>query len=514
MPITINEFGYLETPYLSEFPYLQPAREDALGIQFNAVSFVENLKAIQTKSEIIFDGKIGLQWQGFIQNKVKNLAQQHEQKIEAMDLVAWQTNVLNTQNETLATQWVNKFYTDKNFAIQFFAELSTPKDVSVQFEGLNSNGLVTRGLEFRASKVLPHLIAGNYLQDEPYLSEYQYLAPVYHVPMGVQFSNLLTKDKKTGIQLQQQITTQKTKAIQFQGKIIKDGPRGLQFNSVYEKIVALQFRAVLYNTTNLRVLMDFPSRGTTGQNWTSTNTAPSSSNSFSPYNLNTDIVEQYFRTEFGVNSVTLTCDTELAQGVYNDTVGILNHNLSGSASIQMEASNDNFNTIPFVTSIRVEPINSYYIAPTLPLTSYRYWRFIISDPGSVDNFIRVGTIVFGSAIIFTNESFVDRVRYGKQQFVDKVYTEGFTNVSNDRGKKAFLELEFRNITYGRKNYNNLTEIFSYAGIVLKSLWIPVPLQASRFALFGKLDQLPQEEHNYKGADSDFVDYQIRVDESL
>ena len=598
MTITITEFGYLETPYLSEFPYLNPAREDALGIQFDVTSYVEKrkgiqlqqkiieaalrgtefegfitqpkllptqfegvvtkekTKAVQHEQEIIFDGKIGLQWLGLIEDKVKQIAAQHLQNITKENILAWQMNIGQTQEKTLATEWLQRFYTDETFAIEFYSKLIKDHVASVQFEGLNTGGLVTRGLEFRASKVLPHKIAGDYLNDEPYLSEYQYLAPVYHVPMAtqfdvfntqqrvkgigfegkitkektkaiqflgyitkdkpkaIQFFGFLTKEPKLGTEYEGKITKEKRKGIQTKGKMTKDGLRGVQFTSVYEKALATQFRAVLYNTTNLRVLLDFPSRGVTGQNWTSTSTAPSSSNSFSPYNLNTDIVEQYFRTETGVTSVTLTCDTELAQGVYNDTVGILNHNLSGSATIQMEASDDNFSTIPFATTIQNQPTNSYYISPKLPVNAYRYWRFIINDPGSSENFIRVGTIVFGSSIIFTNESFVDRVRFGKTQFVDKVYTEGFTNVSNDRGKKAFLELEFRNIAYGRKNFYNLDEIYRIAGVVLKCLWIPVPLQASRFAVFGKLAELPVEEHNYKGPDSDFVDYQIKVDESL
>lgn len=514
MTITLHEYGYLQTPYLFEFPYLQPAREDALAMQFEVISFTEKKKALQHQQQIIHDEHIGLQWFGLIQDKVKTVAAQHLQNITDESIKAIETHVVQTQQRTLATEWVQRFYTDKTFAIQFFAETTQADNVSVQFEGLNTGGLYTRGLEFRASKVLPHKITGEYLNEEPYLSRYQYLAPFYNVPMAEQFKVLNTQQKITALQFKQQITKDKKKAIQFLGKITKEKVYGLQFLSVLEKAKALQFRSVLYNTTNLRVLLDFPSRGLNGQNWISTSTAPSSSNSFSPYNLNTDIVEQYWRTATGVTSVTLTCDTQLAQGVYNDTVGILNHNLSGSASIQMEASNDNFATIPFTSSITNQPTNSYYIAPTLPLSAYRYWRFIIQDPGSSENFIRIGTIVFGSSIIFTNESFVDRVRYGKTQFVDKVYTEGFTNVSNDRGKKAFLELEFRNITYGKKNFYNLDEIYRVAGIVLKCLWIPVPLQASRFAVFGKLSELPVEEHNYKGPDSDFVDYQIKVDESL
>lgn len=599
MTATIAEYGYLETPYLSEFPYLNAAREDALGLQFDVTSYVDKLKGLQLEQKIIksafagvqfdgfitqnnplatqyqqridasktfgvqteqvieFDGPIGLQWEGIVSDTIKRIAMQHTQLLGKIDILAWQMNVANTQEKSLATQWIERFYTDETFAVQFYAKLIADKPIALGFEGFNDGGVTTRGLEFRASKVLPHKIAGDYLNDEPYLSEYQYLAPVYHVPMGVQFDGRITKDKLKGTQFEGHITKQRTHgiqtlgyitkepklglqfdgritkeklfgdqfegvitkeknyALQFEGFITKDKMFGVQFDSVREVPLAVQFRAALYNTTNLRILLDFPSRGVDGLNWTATSTAPSSSDSFSINNLNTDIVEQYWRTEDGITNATITCDTQLVQGVFTDTVALLNHNLSGSAQIQFQGSDDpTFTNIPFNTFIDVDTINAYWISPKLPLVAYRYWRFLIQDGNNPDQFLRIGTIVFGSAIIFSNESFVDRVRFGRQQFIDKVYTEGFTNVSNDRGKKAFLELEFKSLRYGRLNFRSLNEVFDVAGVTLKCLWMPVPLQPTRFTLFGKLNELPSEEHNYKGEDSDFVDFALRVDESL
>ena len=60
----------------------------------------------------------------------------------------------------------------------------------------------------------------------------------------------------------------------------------------------------------------------------------------------------------------------------------------------------------------------------------------------------------------------------------------------------------------------MREIFEYAGTTLKCLYIPVPQQASRFAVFAKMNEIPAETHNYKGADADYVDFSISVDESL
>lgn len=599
MTITIAEYGYLETPYLSEFPYLNPAREDALALQFDVSSFVERKIGVQLQQKIIsdvlkgsqfqafntqprpfgaqfesflaaqkqvpsqfeskieFDGVIGCQWQAITRDVEKKLGLQYEQIITKESVAALQLTSVTTQEQTLGLQWLERFYTDKMFGIQFLATLIEQEPVSVSFEVLNVDKEKIQGEQFTASKNLPHLIAGDYLNDEPYLSRHQYLAPIRHVPMGqqfdgritkepatgeqfeghitkdktigvqflgkitkevpigLQFHGFLTKAPPTGLQFEGHITKQKLIANQFKGKITKEPPVGLQFTSVYEAAFAVQFKSALYNTTNLRVLLDFPSRGLTGTNWTATSTETSASNSFTVNNLNTDIVEQYWRTADGVINATVSCDTELEQGVYNDTVGILNHNLTGSATVRMQASNiSDFSLIDFDTELDVDPVNMYYISPSLPLNSYRYWRFIIQDPGSSDGFIRIGTIVFGSSLIFTNESFVDRVRFGKQQFIDKVYTEGFTNVSNDRGKKSFVELEFKSLRYGRFNWRQMDDIFRIAGINLKCLWIPVPKQPTRFSVFGKLTELPAEEHNYKGDDADYVDFSVRVDEAL
>jgi hypothetical protein len=473
--IELIQYGYLETPYLSEFPYLQPAAEQGLALQAEYQIGTEKVTALQFLGTIINDKPLGTQFASLIENFEKPLAVQGTYAVIDENVVGLQASVINTQDKALATQGQYVIEKENVAGLQFDAFITQDKVLGLQAESTLDGKEQAKALQFKASKVLPHYECPGlgYLNDAPYLTQYQYLAPFYCVPWGIQFT------------------------------------------AVKEEARAFQFRSALYNTTNLRILVDFPSRGTTGTNWTATSTQTSSTNSFSVNNLNTDIVEQYWRSATGVLSATITCDTELPQGVYLDTLAILNHNLSGSATIILEGSNDpSFATIPVNITLEYEATNMYYIAPTLPLNPYRYWRLNISDPGSADNFIRIGTIVFGAAVIFTNECFVDRVRFGQKQFIDKVYTEGFTNVSNDRGKKKYLGLEFRNLAYRKANFQSMREIFDYAGVTLKCLYIPVPQQASRFAVFGKLSDIPAEEHNYKGADADYVDFSIDVDESL
>ncbi len=287
-----------------------------------------------------------------------------------------------------------------------------------------------------------------------------------------------------------------------------------QIDRIHASTVHGQIRFLLYNTYNLRILKDFPSRGISGTNWTANSTM---AGDFSVLNVNTDIVEQVWRSDVGVKTgLQLSCDTEITQGVFLDTLALLNHNMTTSASVVLQGSNDGgFSIIGFTETLEVadEP-NLYYIAPTLPTDSFRYWRLLISDGTNTADYIQIGTIVFGAAIIFQGETMVDSVRRKTVHFSDKIKTEGFTAISNDRALKFAVGLEFRNLKYNKDNYNSIRSVFLMARTSLKCLWIPTPDMANRFAVFGKLTQIPDEIHNVKGVDLDFVDFTVEVDESL
>jgi hypothetical protein len=212
----------------------------------------------------------------------------------------------------------------------------------------------------------------------------------------------------------------------------------------------------------------------------------------------------------------LTCDTQVVQGILIDTFAMLNHNLTTSATISFQGSNDSlFSTIGVTIPIEATEENAYYIAPTFPTDQYRYWRLVIADITNPDGFLQIGTILFGTTVILQGECFVDEVIRRTKHFSDKVQTEGFTNVSNDRALKYATGLEFRNIQYGRGNFKNLKSIFRTARTSLKCLWIPDPQDPPRFAVFGKLTQIPEERHVNLGPDaSDNVDFSVEVDESL
>ncbi len=206
---------------------------------------------------------------------------------------------------------------------------------------------------------------------------------------------------------------------------------GLQYFSVSTNALGLQVKALKYNTDYLRILSDFSNRGTTGETWTANSTEPGD---FQANNLNNDITENYWRTSDGVRSnVILDCDTEIPQGAVVDTLYIGGHNLSRQAQIFFVGS-DNPNHTPSgrVYEVAWNPENIYWLAPSLPTRSYRYWRIQINDPLNSEGFLKVGVVLFGKADIFNGQPFADNLTRETKDYAETVNTEGFTSVANSR----------------------------------------------------------------------------------
>jgi hypothetical protein len=429
-------------------------------------------------------------------NRTKTLAVQSRVVVDRLKVLAFQGRILTAGDPGLVPMQVS---VDTKKAFPF----------GMQARILSNNGAKNFAFATSVSK-LWHISCPAYLV-EPYLTQ-PYHSGCIKVPVGLQANIVGRNTKRFGFQ--SSVTISKTVSLPLQSRltITQTNFAAMQATLSGIKYHAFQTRIVLYNTTNLRILTDFLNRGTNGITWTATSTQ---AGDFSPNNLNTDIVEQVWRTANGaITNVEIVCDTQVPQGVFVDTLAILGHNFSGSATVFFDGSNDiAFNTLETVpVSLEREP-NAYWIAPVQPLTSYRYWRLRISDSGNQDGFIRIGTVVFGSSVIFSGECFTDVVKFGRKQFTDSVFTEGFTNVKNDRGQKKNLALDFKNLEFNRGNFKNIRSIIEKQSTILKSLWIPTPQYPSRFALFGKMTELPSESHNDRGAGHDYVDVAINVDEA-
>lgn len=306
---------------------------------------------------------------------------------------------------------------------------------------------------------------------------------------------------------------------QIQMVIHKQVPIHLQTQMMRGDRTSVQVTAVIYNTRRLRFMDVFPSRGTAallGNNWSS---YPYQSNpDFSPNNVNTDVPEQIFRSPYGTSAfVTLTCDSGLPQGVFLDTLAILNHNLTRGAVVSLQGSNDNFATTGVNIPIEVTTGDIYYISPSLPHDGWRYWRLTFIDNANPDMFVRVGIVLFGAARIFTmSENFVQPLISGLRDFKDVMATEGYTNVSNDRALRKNLRLQFENLALDRQNYQQLDTVFQTARTTSKVLWIPTPYNPERYSVFAKLTQLPDMTviSNAEDGGTDYLTFSIEVDESL
>ena len=470
----VNQKGYHETAYLSDTGYLGGTITDVNAMQFNVViADKKQVNGEQFNATATSNLKRGEQFRAVNVQK-RTLGEQFNATATNKRLTAEQFKVFQAARRGLTAEQFNRAF---HFWKSTGGYLSS--DAYLQDPGgyVSGRNITFFGEQFLVNNANRRRIA----------EQFRLLNTAQTVKSGRQFRVLNTKQRKFGLQFTV------NNAIRYGG----------------------QFRVAVYNTNGLRILAEFPSRGTeaqAGNNWTSTSTA---AGDFSPNNVNSDILEKYWRSVTGVvSNVQLVCDTGLPQGAFVDTVGVLGHNFSGGASIFVEGSNSpTFATAGVSFNIRREAENSYYISPGLPLIGYRYWRFTFTDVGNADGFLKVGTIVFGSALIFAGECFTDVVKLGRKQYTDSVFTEGFTNVKNNRAQRKNLQLEFQSLNYTKNNYRILRSIAETYGTIHKCLWIPIPEYPSRFAVWGKLTELPTESHNDRGETNDYVSLSVSIDEA-
>ncbi len=449
---------------------------------------------------------------------------------ETSNSSACQVEVLNSKFKNLSAQLLLKVTSEGIVGNQVLLQIKGKEDyLSAQIEVLNELNTAL-GIKFKADK-LAHLSRTNF-GDYPFGS-LPFGSEGMNANLGCQIE-FFKRDKKTqGCQLQLKLKAKLPKGSQVELIIDTDRGLGVQLNAQSVASLAIELLATLYNTSQLRILNDFPSRGLIkesdgilnlfgepvgmGKNWQATSTADGD---FSPFNLNTDVVEQVWRSKTGItSSISLTCDTELPQGVFLDTFAMLNHNLTRAATVRLIGSNSaTFATTETIINLQITDRNIYYISPTLPVLGLKYWRTDIDDPTNPNNFISVGTIIFGAAKIFSDECFVDEIDFQYKDFADRVETEGFTNVSNSRTLKKSIGLEFRLLNSSKGNYAIMRDLFTHERTVLKCLFIPTPSPTDmsivdRFAVFGKLSSLPSERHLSKGPDANYATFNIEVDES-
>lgn len=381
--------------------------------------------------------------------------------------------------------------------------------------GMQVNMLITPNNEFGMQTEM-------FVTQEPPYGQQAEMVVSKEVAYGMQTEMVISVIEAFGQQVEMFVTRENHYGMQVLMIVSVVEAYGQQVLMLIKTPFSFQATMVIYNDTQFRVLHEFPSRGTPaldGENWTATNQA---AGDFSPNNLNTDVEEEVYRST--TLSIELTCDTGIPQGTTIDTLAIRNHNLTRSAQVQVQGSKDNFASVD--VNFDLDPItlqHTYYIAPTFPLgieNQNRYWRVVITDVTNPAGYIQIGCIIFGNAKIFsTHENFSNPLRRGYIHFKDEIATEGFTRISNDRALKKTLRLAFQKLERIRGNYQWLEAYWEFARTSLKCLVIPMPKYAARYAVFAKLDRMPEiDVENVANMDdpdgrAEYLDFDLSWDES-
>lgn len=555
-----TELGYLEQPYLDQ-DYGSGTRMGANGVQFGVIINSETARGAEFEALINSDTQRAVQFESHISDYPSARGEQFKSGIVdyPKNLPSQFQGVMNKQTERGA---------------QFHAEITQPTARGVQFKNAASDYGSERGFQFLADINMGRTKAIEFLQnhyqsfhitgylddpygEDPYLTGYfgprlpvqysvdcltttkrgfqfkayiadfpktlaeQYQAQIVDKTLshGVQFHADITQPAPRGVQFEAHIIDKlKDYAAQFSAIINKEDSFGVQYQVITQLGFGVQFLSTIYNTIYLRILHNFKSRGLSNTNWSASSQA---TGDFSINNVDTDVEEQVYRSATGVKSgLKLTCDIGSGQICYMDTLAIRNHNMTVGANIVMLMSNDPL-FITGVESINIQSrkLNTYYIAPSLPIAGFRYFRLQIDDPSNSNDYIEIGNILFGAADIIQGENFTDEVDFEMVDFSDTINTEGFTNVSNSRALKRKLTLQFESLDYEKRNYEILRNVFQTYRTTHKCLWIPTPNVVDqditdRLAMFAKLTQVPKERHNNKGPGADYVTFTVDLDESL
>ena len=248
----------------------------------------------------------------------------------------------------------------------------------------------------------------------------------------------------------------------------------------------LEVYAVAYNIQNFRVLWEITSDGTTGgNNISATNVAATSSANYLKY----DSLETYCL--FSAKTTDITIDAE--QNIYVDTVGILGHNLTAGATINLYASSDGV-SYSLMTAITVQPsgeTNTILCASTI-YGAYRYWKISISDLTNSSN-IHIGRIVAGQATVFSDENFTSQLSFYQKNYVEEENMNGFSSYFRQRALRNVLSLTFENLSVTGGNYTELKRYFLYARNTLRALIIPDPTNPYRYSVWSKLVDVPKQD---------------------
>lgn len=278
----------------------------------------------------------------------------------------------------------------------------------------------------------------------------------------------------------------------------------------------------IYNTDKFRILYEFASDGNTANNYTASSQA---SVDKGVNNLKNDIVEKYWEST-GATSEWFQLDAGAGNQPGFDTIGIVSHNLTNGAIVNVygygqsgDAAPGTWAGVPVFANMampldRPNEKNLIWLAPSIPLVGFRHWRVTISDPTNPLGRIRIGRFVAGRAFVLADENFEQDLDFSFANYKDEMNLNGFTSIANNRALKKRLKLQFRNLEIVNKgNYKQLRTFSEYARDTLKALVIPDPQDPYTYAVFAKLESMPQDSHRGLSKDYKLASFDLAWNEA-
>jgi len=283
-------------------------------------------------------------------------------------------------------------------------------------------------------------------------------------------------------------------------------------------------RFPIYNTTQARFLWQIASDGQALNNFTAES---EKSTDKGVLNLKSDIIEKYWQSDDTVET-WFQFDAGENNTISIDTAALLDHNLSSSAYVTIQAygggsdsapaDDEEWSIVPIYGTMEMpnDPLetNLIWVAPELPLVSYRHWRVTISDPVNVDGFIKIGRFLGGAALIFDQkENLIADFNLDWENYKDEIELAGFYNIANNRALRKTLTVNFNKLdTKGNENFARMRRMLKYVRDTLKVLVIPDPVEPYNFAVYGKLEDMPSESHSYVDEDAQYASLSLKFNE--
>lgn len=215
---------------------------------------------------------------------------------------------------------------------------------------------------------------------------------------------------------------------------------------------------------------------------------------FDKGNMTVDPLRQVWRSASVIGWQEIIIRAELSSKI--DTFAILNHNLTESAVIQVQANISNNFLAPPIT-FQVPWQKNHIILAQDFVSTYEYYKVRILDPANPCGYVQIGRIVGGRAFTMGggSEDITDDIEYEWDDLADQVKTEGFFRVSNERIKIRSLRVRMAKLQSAPPNNANwlaLREMIDVVGITKPFLTIVDRGDPGFISTWGQFKKLPGE----------------------